>query len=162
MNDLGPLLLGPPRWTIAVAESLTAGNVQARIGAVSGASRYFLGGVTAYTIEQKVALLGVDRRAAKRVNGVSAEIAEQMALGACRLMGADFGVATTGYAEPSPDEGVTSPFAWWAVARWRGARKPQLWHGRIECPGVKRTDVQAVVAEAALAEFAAILRALRT
>ncbi len=161
MNDLGTLLLGPPLWTVAVAESLTAGHLQARIAAVSGASRYFLGGVTAYTIEQKAALLGVDRRAAKRVDGVSADIAEQMAIGACRLFGADFGVATTGYAEPAPGVGVASPFAWWAVARWRGARKPWVRHGRVECPGATRIDVQALVAEAALVELVACVRELR-
>ena len=78
--ELKPLLLGPPPLTLAVAESLTAGHVQARIAAVSGASAYFLGGVTAYALAQKVALLGVDRAAAERVNCVSADVARQTAL----------------------------------------------------------------------------------
>src|SRR4051794_32647968 len=102
MSELKTLMLGPPRWTLSVAESLTSGQVQTRIGAISGASQFFLGGVTAYTLEQKVQLLGVDRSLAEPVDCVSAEVAEQMARGACRLFGSDVSIATTGYAEPAP------------------------------------------------------------
>ena len=61
MNGLKKLIVGVPRLTLAAAESLTCGRVAARIGAESGASNYFLGSVTAYTLEQKVKLLGVNR-----------------------------------------------------------------------------------------------------
>ena len=127
--ELKALMLRAPRLTLAVAESLTCGRVQALIGAVSGASEYFLGGVTAYSLEQKVKLLGVGRAAAEKVNSVSAAVAEQMARGACELFGADVAVATTGYAEPSPGDGVMQPFAWWAVAHRRGRKKFLLRHG---------------------------------
>ena len=79
--ELKALLLAEPKLTLAVAESLTAGNVQAQIAGVSGASGYFLGGVTAYSIEEKVRLLGVNRAGAKKVNCVSARVAEEMARG---------------------------------------------------------------------------------
>ena len=160
--ELRELLLGSPKWTLAAAESLTAGRVQARIAAVSGASDYFLGGITAYSLALKVKHLGVDRAAAKRVNSVSAEVAEQMARGASMLFGASVGVATTGYAEPSPKDGVTGPFAWWAIA-FRGARgKFTLRHGRIECPGCSRIETQEIVADAVLAELTEWLRELRS
>lgn len=160
--QLKALMLREPKLTLAVAESLTAGHVQARVAAVSGASNFFLGGVTAYSLEQKVKLLGVDRTEAKKVNCVSARVAEEMALGACALFGADVGVATTGYAEPSQADGVTVPFAWWAVARHEagaGATRGDfvLRHGRVECPEAKRIEVQAIVAEAVLAELIAWL-----
>lgn len=158
--ELKALMLTEPKLTLAVAESLTAGNLQARIASVSGASGYFLGGVTAYTLAQKVKLLGVDRRHAKAVNCVSARVAEEMALGACGLLGADVGVATTGYAEASPADGVTAPMAWWAVA-WRvQGKNNEFWlrRGRVECPGAQRTEVQAIVAETAMAEVVAWLR----
>lgn len=161
MKELKTLLLGTPRLTLAVAESLTCGQIQARIGATTGASEYFLGGMTAYTLEQKVRHLGVDRLAAKRVNAVSAEVAEQMARGACVLFGSDLGLATTGYAEPSPKDGVMDPFAWWAVAQRRRGRLVAVRSGRIECPGEPRTETQAIVAQAALAELMAYLRELR-
>ncbi len=156
--DLKTLMWHRPPLTLAAAESLTAGHVQARIAAVSGSSEYFLGGVTAYSLDQKVRLLGVDRAAARKVNCVSAAVAEQMATGALKLFGADVAVATTGYAEPSPADGVTAPQAWWAVAWKQGRAKPRVRHGFIECHGAKRTEVQAIVAEAVLTELVAWLR----
>jgi len=47
MSELKELMLRPPALTLAVAESVTAGHVQARVAAVSGASEFFLGGLTA-------------------------------------------------------------------------------------------------------------------
>jgi len=156
-GELKRLLLREPKLTFAVAESLTAGNVQARVSAISGASNYFLGGVTAYTLTQKVKHLGVDRVAAKRVNSVSAEIAEQMARGVCELFGADVGLSTTGFAEPSTDDGVIHPFAWWALAQRRPRGKFAMRHGRVECPGCSRVETQEIVADAAIAELVAWL-----
>ena len=101
--------------TIAVAESLTGGHLQATITSVSGASDYFLGGVTAYNIDQKVKLLGVDRQHAAEVNCVSQQVAIQMAAGVRNLFGSDIGLATTGYAEPWPEGGVKTPFAFIAI-----------------------------------------------
>ena len=159
--ELKVLMLTSPRLTLAVAESLTCGHLQARLGVVSGASEYFLGGLTAYSLDQKVAHLGVNRRAARKVNCVSAAVAEEMAQGVCRLFGSDLGVATTGYAEPSPATGVADPFAWWAVAHRRRGRLVAVRSGRIECPGATRVDAQRFVADGALAELVAYLRDLR-
>jgi len=160
--ELKALMLAAPPLTLAAAESLTCGLVQARVGEVSGASNFFRGGITAYSLDQKVRHLGVERAAARRVNCVSAEVARQMAVGACRLFETDLGVATTGYAEPAPADGVTVPFAWWAIAQ-RGARGKRVvvQSGRVECPGCSRTDVQAIVADALLAELVAYLRGVR-
>ena len=160
-TELKALVLREPRLTLAAAESLTCGRVQACIGAVSGASEFFLGGVTAYSLAQKVKLLGVNRAAAKKVNSVSAEVAEQMARGVCALFGSDLGIATTGYAEPSPKEGVSDPFAWWALAHRRRGRFVRVASGRIECPGATRIEAQAIVAEAVVAELVEHLRAVR-
>ena len=80
-------MIAPPAWTLAVAESLTSGRLQAAIGERSGASDYFLGGLTAYTIDQKVTHLGVDRDEADRTNAVSEKVADEMVLGVCRLFG---------------------------------------------------------------------------
>ena len=52
--ELKALLRRAPRLTLAVAESLTAGLVQARVASVSGSSDYFLGGITAYSLDEKV------------------------------------------------------------------------------------------------------------
>ncbi len=161
--DLKRLMLGPPRWTLAAAESLTCGRVQARVGELSGASTFFLGGITAYGLEQKVRNLGVDRGEAERANCVSALVAEQMACGVCRLFDSDLGIATTGYAEPAPGHGVSEPFAWWAFAhRAPGGKEFLAVKGRrIECPGATRIEVQSRVADAILQQLLQYLEQAR-
>lgn len=131
---------------VAAAESLTAGRVQTELGRRSGASAYFAGGATCYTIEAKARLLGVDATHAAEVNAVSARVAAEMARGAARLFGADFGVATTGYAEPDAARGVAEPFAWVAVAA--GGAEPRV--ARVAGAGLGREAMQAAAAGAAL------------
>jgi nicotinamide-nucleotide amidase len=161
MKDLKELMLRKPPLTLAAAESITCGRVQARVGAISGASNFFLGGITAYTLDEKVRHLGVDRAAARRVNSVSDAVAEQMARGVCALFSSDLGVATTGYAESSPDDGVIDPFAWWALAHRQRGKFVTLRSGRVECPGATRIDAQLIVADAVLAELVVYLREMR-
>lgn len=160
-NQFKALMLAAPRLTLAAAESLTCGQVQAAVGAISGASEFFLGGITAYTLDQKVRHLGVDRATAKRVNSVSADVAAQMAEGVCRLFDSDLGVATTGYAEPSKADGVTEPFAWWALVHRRRGRTVERRSGRVECVEATRVEAQRIVAEAVIAELTEYLRELR-
>lgn len=148
MPNLKALML-EKRLTLAVAESLTCGHLQARIGAISGASAFFLGGITAYTLEQKIRHLGVRRELAEPVDCVSEAVAVSMAQGARKLFGADVAAATTGYAEPAPNAPV--PHAWIAIAGAGGT----ITH-RIECPALPRIEVQRRVAQAAydaLADF---------
>jgi len=158
--ELRSRLLGPPRRTLAVAESLTGGRLQALVTGVSGASAYFLGGLTAYTIPQKTRLLGVDAAHAAEVDAVSGRVAAEMACGACRLFGADFAVATTGYAEPAP--GVAHPRAWIAVAAGGSSGPRALAQRLVEFPGRGRQDAQQAVAEAALDLLLECLRAPAT
>jgi len=106
-------------WTIAVAESLTAGKVQDYFGSISGASNFFEGGITAYSIDQKVKFLGVDREHAEKVNCISQRVADEMAIGVSKNFGTDIGIATTGYSEPCPEKGIEKPYAYVAIA-WRG------------------------------------------
>jgi nicotinamide-nucleotide amidase len=158
VSDLKALMTHGTRLKLAVAESLTCGRLQARIGTISGASEFFLGGVTAYALEQKVGLLGVDRAEAVASNCVSARVAEQMARGACVLFGADIGVATTGYAEISPEQGVDTPFAWWAVARRQVPDDFSVTSGTAAFPGLSRVEVQERVAQLAYEALEGSLR----
>ncbi len=101
--------------TLACAESLTCGYIQACLGSVSGASEFFAGGITAYNLEQKVGLLGVEESHAREVNCVSSKVAIEMAKGVCEKFATDVGIATTGYAEPSIENSVDKPFAHFAI-----------------------------------------------
>lgn len=85
--------------TLAVAESVTGGLIAARITNVPGSSDVFRGGVVAYASEVKHSVLDVPRGPV-----VSAEAAEAMATGVCRLLEADVSVAVTGVAGPAPQE----------------------------------------------------------
>jgi nicotinamide-nucleotide amidase len=161
LSALGPLFRARPGLTVAVAESLTAGWLQALLAAESGASGYFRGGVTAYALDVKIGLLGVDAGEVERTAGVSRRVAEEMARGACRLFDADLGLATTGWAEPSPADGVAAPFAWWALVDGRDRAAGGAWWvtlGRVEFPGRARVEVQRRVAETVARALADYLR----
>ncbi|HEU4724909.1 MAG TPA: competence/damage-inducible protein A [Candidatus Eisenbacteria bacterium] len=86
--------------TLAVAESFTAGGMGSAVTSVPGSSRYFLGGVTAYSNRAKQDLLGVEAATLERVGAVSPEVAEQMASGARARFGADLALSSTGVAGP--------------------------------------------------------------
>ena len=162
MSELKELLLREPRLTLGVAESVTCGRLQAHIGAISGASHFFIGGLTAYTLEEKVRHLGVDRAAAAASNCVSREVAGQMARGARAFFNCDLALATTGYAEPSIEWNVPHPFAWWALAHRRSGTSGdfEITTACIDCPGLDRVAVQERIAEAALAGLIKFLRGL--
>jgi nicotinamide-nucleotide amidase len=85
---------------IAVAESETGGLMAARLTERPGSSRYFAGGVVAYSNEAKVSLVGVDAALIERLGAVSAEVAEALAQGAVDRFEADFGIGITGVAGP--------------------------------------------------------------
>lgn len=144
--------------TLCCAESLTAGNIQAAISAQSGASRFFRGGVTAYDIAIKARLLNVDAAHAKEVNAVSVQVAQEMARGACALFEADVAVATTGYAEPYPDAGATSPYAFFAIVR--RSDSSVIAEGRVDGEGLSRAEMQRHVTTVALQTLAEKLSAL--
>ena len=159
--ELKELMLREPCWTLAAAESLTSGRVQARIGTVSGVSSFFLGGLTAYSLEQKVRHLGIDRVEAEACNCVSQAIAEQMARGAAALFDSDLAIATTGYAEPDPARGIEAPMAWWAVWHHLGDGRAAVRSGLIEVPGAARTPAQDTVTAAVLGQLVEYLREVR-
>jgi nicotinamide-nucleotide amidase len=154
------LMTSLPRLRLAAAESLTGGNVQALITAESGASNYFVGGVTAYTIDQKVGLLGVVRRKAEACNGVSHHVARHMAWGVCRLMKANIAIATTGYAEPDPEHGAPLPKAHWAICHLPKRGRAVFIDGYGEFPRMKRTKVQKRVTGEAIAALERYLATL--
>jgi nicotinamide-nucleotide amidase len=96
--------------TLATAESVTGGLIASRLTAVPGASDVFRGGVVAYAGEVKRAVLGVPPGPV-----ISEEAAEAMALGACRVLGADVSVAVTGVAGPDRQEGQPVGTVWMAT-----------------------------------------------
>lgn len=108
--------------TVAMAESLTGGLVAAALTSVAGASKVVRGGVVTYVTELKAQLLGVDDVLLAQVGAVDATVAEQMAVGVRSLMGATYGLATTGVAGPDPVDGKPVGTVFVALVGPRSAR----------------------------------------
>lgn len=95
--------------TVAVAESLTGGQLSAALAAGPEASAWFRGGIVAYSPEVKFRMLGVERGPV-----VTRACAEQMAKGVAELTGARVSVAVTGVGGPDPEEGEPAGTVWMA------------------------------------------------
>lgn len=87
--------------TLGLAESVTGGLVGGRLTSIPGASDVLRGGVVSYATEVKRDVLGVTDGPV-----VSEPTAVEMAEGARRVLGADVGLALTGVAGPSEQDGV--------------------------------------------------------
>ncbi|WET68829.1 nicotinamide-nucleotide amidohydrolase family protein [Sphingobacterium sp.] len=112
IQRIGKLL---DRKTVATAESVTAGQLQFMLSQIENAAANFKGGITAYTLEEKVNLLGIDEDEARDCDCVSSQIAEDMALQASHLFNADFGIGVTGYATPV-EESQFKLYAYFAIS----------------------------------------------
>ena len=111
MEDAVAALLVPAGLTLGVAESLTGGLVGARLANVLGASDFFRGSIVSYDREVKHDLLGVPEGPV-----VSEEAARAMAEGACKVLGSDAGIAVTGVAGPTDQDGQPVGTVFLAVA----------------------------------------------
>lgn len=95
--------------TLATAESCTAGNIAAFITAIPGSSRFYKGGIIAYSDEIKINLLNINPETLATHGAVSEETVIEMVKGAMKSMNSDCAVATSGIAGPTggtPDKPV--------------------------------------------------------
>jgi len=104
-------LLEDRALTLAVAESLTGGLVASRLVTVPGASAWFTGAVVAYDSQVKYEVLGVPQGPV-----VCEAAAKAMADGVRRHLGAEVGLATTGVAGPTEQEGQPVGTVWLGMA----------------------------------------------
>ncbi|GAB6908059.1 CinA-like protein [Desulfosarcina cetonica] len=86
--------------TLALAESCTGGLIANWLTNVAGSSTYFLFSGVTYSNQAKIAVLGVNPETIDRFGAVSEETAQEMAVGARRVAGATYGLATSGIAGP--------------------------------------------------------------
>ena len=112
--------------TLAIAESLTGGQVSSSLVEVPGASRVLVGAVVAYATRIKAQVLRVDAAHLELTGPVDRDVALQMAYGVRRLLGADLGLATTGVAGPGPDDGHPAGTVHIAVVAPWGQRHREL------------------------------------
>jgi nicotinamide-nucleotide amidase len=103
------LLLRQKGLTLGVVESATGGLLSHRITNIAGSSDYYKGSVTAYSNEAKSGVVGVKEATLNQYGAVSPQVAEEMAQGGRKILGADICLADTGIAGPggaSPGKGV--------------------------------------------------------
>ena len=109
-------LLKQKGLTIATAESCTGGNIASLITSISGSSAYFSGSVVSYATSVKTSVLGVSQDTINQFSVVSAQVAEQMAKGACQVLNTNLAIATTGVAGPNlGEDGQEVGTAWVSV-----------------------------------------------
>jgi PncC family amidohydrolase len=97
--------------TVAIAESMTAGELATAIVDIDGSGEWFRGGIVAYDADAKYEILDVTRGPV-----ICASAAEEMAAGVAALFDADIGIATTGCAGPEPMEGQPVGTLWIGVS----------------------------------------------
>lgn len=101
---------------LVTAESCTGGWIAKACTDRPGSSRWYRGGVVAYTDELKTRLLGVQRQTLLEAGAVSESTVREMAAGALERLGGDVATAVSGIAGPdggTPAKPVgTVWFAW--------------------------------------------------
>lgn len=135
-------------WTVATAESLTAGLLTAVLTEVPGASEVLRGGIVCYATDLKASLVGVDADLLARVGPVDPAVAAALARGARERCGARIGVGLTGVAGPEPQGGHAPGTAY--VARC-GVGPDVVMPVPFEEPPTERWQVRAAAVRSALA-----------
>lgn len=138
--------------SVAVAESCTGGLLAKLLTDQPGSSRWFKGGVVAYSNEVKREEVGVPADVLDTKGAVSAEVAQALATGIRQRLATDLGVGITGIAGPEAD-GTEKPVGLTFVAVARG---PRLSVRRFEFDG-DRWAIRRQAAEQALEMILAAL-----
>ena len=87
--------------SISIAESITGGLISSRITSIPGVSKFYKGGVVAYSNEIKSSVLNIPNELIESNGVVSSKIAELMALNVKKIYKTDYSIATTGNAGPT-------------------------------------------------------------
>lgn len=109
---------------LAVAESLTSGQLSRAVGTAAHASDWFMGGIVVYHLSAKQSILAVT----PGTDPCSASCAIQLAVGARHLFGSDLAVSTTGVGGPDSQDGHEpgTVFIGWASPNATGHQELRL------------------------------------
>jgi len=143
--------------TVAVAESITGGELIAELSKPAGASSILRGGVVAYQNDVKIEVLGVSAALIATHGVVSAEVAREMAAKVRERFAADWGLATTGVAGPDSLEGVAPGVAYIAVVGATMNEPTKAEVARIEVAKVVATGARSEVRETCVKEAIGLL-----
>jgi len=96
-------------FTLSVAESCSSGIIASELTSNAGSSKYFSGGIIAYSDKIKQDILDIDKEIIKKQSSVCSDVAKLMVENVAKKFSSDFSISTTGYASPSPsnDNNIT-------------------------------------------------------
>jgi nicotinamide-nucleotide amidase len=114
LNEIGQILI-KKKQSVAVAESVTSGLLQAAFSNAEDASSFFQGGITAYNVGQKCRHLLVEPLHALQCDSVSENVARDMSGHICELFTSDYGIGITGYAARVPEKNIDALYAFYAI-----------------------------------------------
>lgn len=120
--------------TLALAESCSGGYISHLITTVPGSSNYLRGTVVPYQNDLKQQILGVSSATLAQHGAVSEETVREMATGVKKLLGSDYGLASSGIAGPdggSPDKPVGTVWVACAGPDFVEAKLLQLTQDRL-------------------------------
>jgi nicotinamide-nucleotide amidase len=140
--------------SVAIAESVTGGLLQAAFSEAKEASFFFQGGITAYNIGQKCRHLLVEPLHAIECDCVSQKISEQMSRNVCNLFLSDYGIGITGYAARMPEKNINELFAYYAIS----LNNKIVEHGKITTDAEEGLPAQLVYVNTVLEKLNALLQ----
>ncbi len=136
------------KWRIGVAESCTGGGLGAKITSVSGSSRYFWGGIIAYSNDVKMGLLGVKASTIQTHGAVSEETAREMAQGVANTLGVELALSITGVAGPGAEGSKPEGRVCFGLSSPKGVLSFTREFGAIGRENVRSASVNAILEEA--------------
>lgn len=87
--------------SLSTAESCTSGNIASLITTIPGSSKFYKGGLVAYSNDAKIKMLHVKEETLEKFGAVSEETVKEMVAGAIEAFGSDYAIATSGIAGPT-------------------------------------------------------------
>ena len=130
--------------TIAAAESLTGGLIGSKLTTVGGSGDFFKGSLVCYATESKAEVAGVPESILEGPGAVSEEAASALAVAAVEKFHADLGVAATGVAGPTEQEGKPVG-SMYVAAHFQGQTEVRFVQGYGD-----RDNIRSIAANAAL------------
>lgn len=128
-------LLRTQEKRLAVAETATGGLLANAFSEISGACKFFAGGVVCCNNDARMQMLDVPECLLLQHGAVSAECAVAMATGAAEALGADYGLAVTGFSGEATGAGG-NPIGTIFLA----LHAPHgVWSKRLSYPGPRST-----------------------
>lgn len=111
--------------SIGLAESCTGGLISSSLTDIPGSSKCFTGSIVSYSNQIKKKILNINEKTLEQYGAVSAQMAEEMALGAKKILEVDISIATTGIAGPqggSKEKPVGTIAIGWALKEQSGSK----------------------------------------